>query len=277
MKAGTTWLHQQLVSHEEIHFCPEKEIHYFADPDGHNYMSLHGRVDRFQQVARNLNPEKLSAHVQCNLSWYATKYLAREINDDWYSSLFDLRKERKKPNAYCADFSNLYCNLNSSSWEHVRRVASHVRAIYTMRHPAKRLWSQLKFSYEFGGKAHELDSLKADDYKAFLSDAGTVAHSDYSSVVENLKQHLDDSEVKFFFFENFRDKPQESLKDIEDFLGIGHLHYSESKLNKRINPSQTRNVPESFQHAVTKIHMRQIELLDKHGLEVPSSWLQPSG
>lgn len=34
MKVGTTWLYGQLKDHPDIHFTPEKEIHYFANKVG---------------------------------------------------------------------------------------------------------------------------------------------------------------------------------------------------------------------------------------------------
>lgn len=272
MKAGTTWLHQQLAGHPGILFCPEKEIHYFADSDCKSYMSLAGRVARYQQVVRNLNPDRLNAHVQNNLAWYASTYLAPCVDDTWYESLFKIPASGKKGARYVADFSNLYATLDQDRWAHVRKVAKSLRVMYTMRHPAKRLWSQLKFSYEFSGRASELQDLSDGDVKVFLTDAGNLAHADYATVVEQLRSYLKEDELRFFFFEDFRSDPVKSLAAIEGFLEIEPQIYQDDRLGKRVNPSQTMAVPESFASGVEKIHQQQIERLTLLGLEVPKSW-----
>lgn len=275
MKAGTTWLHQQLAGHGDIHFCPEKEIHYFADPHAKSYMALGGRVGRYQQVVRNLKAERVNPHVQRNLAWYASTYLAPEVDDAWYESLFTMRAPPKAKARYVADFSNLYATLDARGWAHVRRVARNVRALYTMRHPARRLWSQLKFSYEFSGRGAQLASLGPDDFDAFMNNPHNIMHADYARAVEGLRAVLAPEELAFYFFEDFRGKPIQTLRSIETFLGIKEHAYREDKLNAQINPSQDMKVPPAFAQAAEQVRIDQIEKLTALGFTVPQAWHTP--
>ena len=275
MKAGTTWLHQQLAGHPQIHFCPEKEIHYFADPNGQSYMSLAGRVSRYQQVVRNLTPERINPHVQRNLIWYGSTYLAPTVDDDWYAGLFELRPPTKKAARYMADFSNLYATLDAEGWDHVRRVARSVRVLYTVRHPAKRLWSHLKFSYEFSGRGAELPYLTDVDFKAFLDNPNNIMHADYARAVDRLRDVLSPDEVRFYFFEDFRSSPIETLRSIEQFLAVDPQPYREDKLQARINPSRELTVPAVFADAAERLRVEQIAALTDRGFTVPDAWHTP--
>lgn len=275
MKAGTTWLHQQLAGHRDIHFCPEKEIHYFADPQAKSYMALGGRVGRYQQVVRNLKAERVNPHVQRNLAWYASTYLAPQIDDAWYESLFTMRPPPKAQARYVADFSNLYATLDVHGWAHVRRVARNLRVLYTMRHPAKRLWSHLKFSYEFSGRGAELANLGRDDFDSFMNNPNNIMHADYARAVTSLRAVLEPGELAFYFFEDFRGKPIETLRSIEMFLGVSEQAYRDDKLSAQINPSQSLAVPPAFAEAAEKVRVDQIEKLTALGFTVPQAWHDP--
>ena len=276
MKAGTTWLHRQLATHPQIHFSPEKEIHYFADPKGQSYMSLAGRLERYQRVVRNLNPDRINPHVQRNLAWYADPYLAPQVDDAWYRRLFDMRPPRKQNAPWVADFSNLYATLDDAGWDHVHRVAREVRAIYTMRHPSERLWSNLKFSYEFSGRGDALDTLSEAEFAAYFDDHGTRAHADYAGIVEGLRARLGEK-VAFFFFEDVRARPEATLRGIEAFLGLDAHGYREDALTAQVNPSRRMAVPAGFAGRAEAIRADQVTRLTALGLDVPQSWHVPLG
>lgn len=277
MKAGTTWLHRHLAGHPEIHFSPEKEIHYFADPEGRSWMSLPNRLARYQRVVGNLRAERLNPHVQRNLGWYASHWLAPEINDDWYRRLFEIRPPRKAKARYMADFSNLYVMLDADGWARVASVAREVRAVYTLRHPSERLWSQFKFSYEFAGRAAELETIGAPEIDAFFADPGTQGIADYAGSIKKLQTCLPEGHLKVSFFENFRTDPLESLRSIETFLEIAPHSYRAELLEGRINPSQERAVPGRFIAQAEEIRHAQMAELRAMGFRLPSEWDQPLG
>lgn len=272
MKAGTTWLHQQLAGHPDIQFCPEKEIHYFADPDGKAWMSRQGRLERYQRIVRNLQPERLSAHARRNLAWYPRVYLSEAVSDDWYVSLFEDPPANKKNTVYKADFSNLYATMPITHWSRVRSVAGNVRAIFSMRHPAERLWSSLKFHYEFIGNTAELDRFEAEDYSRFLDDPNTREHSNYAGAIERLHSVLNKKELEVFFFEDFREEPLRELRRLEAFLDISPGDYAEDRFGKKVNKSEARSVPKAFAEAANRIHEQQCNRLVSMGYTLPESW-----
>ncbi len=275
MKAGTTWLHRHLAGHPGIHFSPEKEIHYFADPQAQNYMSLPHRLGRYQQVVRNLKAERMNPHVQANLAWYARHYLAPEVSDTWYEGLFADRPPRKAAAPWVADFSNLYAVLDAAGWAHAHRLAREVRAVYTLRHPGERLWSALKFSYEFAGRADALPGLGDADYDAFLDDPGTLAHADYAGAIQGLRRHLPQTGLIVLFMEETLARPLETLRRIEGFLDLDPHAYREDALQSRVNPSRKLAVPGHFADRANRIAADQIARLTDMGFALPDSWHVP--
>jgi hypothetical protein len=275
MKAGTTWLHRQLAGHADIHFCPEKETHYFADPRGQSWLSLENRLARFKRVVGNLPAGRINPHVRRNLAWYAEHWLTPQVCDAWYEGLFDGRLPHKAKAHYLADFSNLYATLDAQGWSHVCKIAQDVRAVYTLRHPSERLWSQFKFSYEFAGRSAEFEEVGPAEIDAFFADPLTQSIADYASSIERLRNYLPDGHVKVCFFEDFRSSPLEALRDLEVFLGLASHPYRDEALERRINPSQIRTPPPRFIAQSEAIRRDQIVRLSGLGFDLPVAWHQP--
>jgi hypothetical protein len=118
MKAGTTWLYEQLRDHPEIYFTPEKEIHYFANAIGiENQLNHRNRILKLKALMERTakgNPTFIAQHLD-EISWYVNYAKQREISNDWYVRLFEDSADK-----VCADFSNLYCQMGQDGWDNVR-------------------------------------------------------------------------------------------------------------------------------------------------------------
>ncbi len=97
------------------------------------------------------------------LAWYYG-YINPGINESWYFNLFRDHGNEK----YVADFSNTYAFIDEEGWKTVRRVCENVKVLYTLRDPAKRLWSHIKFHIKFTGKQINFEEWTSKDYSDFL-------------------------------------------------------------------------------------------------------------
>ena len=89
MKAGTTWLYDQLKEHPQVYFTPEKEIHYFEQVTGNsNPLSHQKRREKMIQVIAQKNPAYVSEHLD-RIQWYLNYGSDKNINDSWYERLFE--------------------------------------------------------------------------------------------------------------------------------------------------------------------------------------------
>lgn len=268
IKAGTTWLFSQLADHPDIFFSREKEIHYFAHmhlPD--KPLSRETRARRFKDFAASVNEKGNIDITRRIVLWYGN-YLDEPVNDRWYINLFCFRGRQK----YCADFSNLYALLPPEGWDHVHKVARNVRVIYTMRDPLKRLWSHTRFHMQFIGKVDQLSNWSRSDYQAFLKLPHVEAHTHYADIISRMRSSLNEDELRVYFFESFRGRPVDMLRDVENFLGVRNKVFAQDKLDQKVNAAVEVPMPEFFADLCRPILDREYEKLAKLGLTIPPDW-----
>ena len=270
MKAGTTWLYSLLERHQQIQFTPEKEIHFLAanysNPaflsDAHRQHRASTRLDRINQ----LKPERQERIRR----WYQERYLHQALSLEWYLNLFEPASKRQGWNA---DFSNLSALINADGWTRLRAdINAEIRALYILREPCERLWSQFKFSRKIKADLDESDLI--DQTKAFLSSRQVAQHSNYCRNLDAVRTGLGPEQVKVVFFDAIANEPEHLLASIEAFLEISTKdHSSHPNLHRAINTTAANSPPQSFQNLCTPIVEREVEGLKERGIHVPSAWV----
>jgi len=270
MKAGTTWLYSLLERHPQIHFTPEKEIHFLAhhykDPaclnDAHRQHRASTRLSRIDQ----LKPERQDKIRR----WYQERYLHQPTTLEWYFNLFDPASRRRIWNA---DFSNLSALIDADGWRRLQaEIKADVRAIYILRDPCDRLWSQFKFSRKIAGALDGQDLI--DQSEAFLSSRQVELHSAYCNNLDAVRAGLGAQQVKVVFFDAIAQQPEQLLRSIEQFLEISSKDYSSHpNLHRAINTTAANTPPPSFRHLCRPIVEREVKGLRERGINVPSTWL----
>lgn len=252
MKAGTTWLYENLKNHSEISFTPEKEIHYFANKDGiENQLDHRNRILKLRDVIRKLsdgNPKFIAENLSL-LSWYLEYAKPSQTSNDWYTSLF----EEVNENIYCADFSNLYCQMSDEGWNNVYRTASNVKVIYTLRDPEKRLWSHYKFHHKWIGKENDVLDDGFDLFKETLTKSWFINNVDYSGNYKKLLRGVKHGDVKLLYFEDFRADPQSEINKVCDFLNISRIKINLQSGAKKVNSTKDIPMPKDWEIYAKKI------------------------
>ena len=269
MKAGTTWLYSLLERHPQIHFTPEKEIHFLA----HHYLDKkHLTEDHRQHRAQarlskigNLRPER----QELIRSWYNDQYLNGALSLTWYQNLFSGNQGRPGWNA---DFSNLSALIKAEGWKRLRAdISKEVKAIYILREPCERLWSQYKFS----GKSHE--NINPAEFEQqieqFLSNPAVNVHSQYCRNLDAVCEGLGQQNVKEMIFDDIQNQPEALLASVEQFLEIpARDHSSHNNLKRRINTTADQAPPAVFRQRCAPIVARELNGLLARGIEVPRRW-----
>lgn len=260
MKAGTTWLYTQLKDHPDIYFTPEKEIHYFANVVGiENQLSYRNRLLKFKEKIEQYhdkNAKEIAKNMD-ELFWYAVYARPERISNEWYESLFQLNKSKK----YSADFSNLYCQMDSNGWENVRKVAKNIKVIYTLRDPLERLWSHYKFHMKWVNREDEALDAGFENFKDLLEKHWFWINAEYADNYKRLKENLNDDELMILYFEDFRADPTKMLLEIQKFLGIRELLPQEEMLKKKVNTTKDFDLPiEWYEYMRTKLKPLAFEM-----------------
>lgn len=270
MKAGTTWLYTVLDCHPELHFSPEKEIHYFYS----RYVdaAILSERRRLENVRNRylfrFNPENANIdRIRHNLHWVAA-YLGRPVDDFWFRNLFHLRPHQK----YACDFSNLNALLPGEAWPQIEAQCERLRVLYTMRDPLKRLWSHTKFHLEFSGQADKLDTWRAEDFDVFVRKPFIWDNAEYGRILGRLRRGLRQENWMGLFYEDLHTDQRGKLKEIEDFLGISHYSYPDAIMKRRVNKSIRRPMPEFFPELFARDIARIKGEVEAEGFAIPESW-----
>ncbi|MDD5275476.1 MAG: sulfotransferase [Methylovulum sp.] len=260
MKAGTTWLYKQLEAHPHIRFTPEKEIHYFSHINELGHKLDHAkRLEKLERVIARGAKENL-------VNWYKRYALPEELNDDWYSALFDGLPKK----AYCADFSNQYSLLPEKSLEQIQKIAADVKVIYTLRDPLARLWSHVKFQYKFVGDEHRVDDIDVTEFKRMINKTWFWENTRYVDNYDRLVRVFGKDNVKLLYLEDFIAFPQGSLWNIEKFLHIKHIEFKADAANAKVNKTKELAMPEQWEKIAKRKLLPIYQELYARGLNHPS-------
>jgi hypothetical protein len=251
MKAGTTWLYEQLKHQPYIVSTPEKEIHYFEHVSGKsNPIPFNKRREKLIQFLADKNAAFVAQNLD-KIQWYLHYGRQENINDEWYKKLFGNHAEDNR--LYCADFSNLYALLQHKGWQRVKQNCNNLKVMYTMRDPISRVWSHYKFHMAFIGKEDAILSEGEEAFIQMLEKDWFWLHAEYTQVLSNLERFLKEDEYRIFYFEDFRNDPQSSLDDLMSFLNLPNFKLPK-KAEAPINKSKELTMPQEFRNiALTKL------------------------
>ena len=244
MKAGTTWLYEQLKDHPEIYFTPEKEIHYFANVTGlENQLSHRNRIIKLLGIMNRYaqqNPSFIASRV-AEIEWYSHYAKKEELDDAWYVKLFE-----NSGRAICADFSNLYCQMQTSGWDRVRRVCRRVKVVYTLRNPIERIWSHYKFHLKWTGQENLVLANGFEEYRRTLEKPFFWNNVRYATNIRRLRENLKERELKILYFEDFRAEPERLVEEVQDFVDVNKIPPNPSILNLKINSTNEIEMPNEW-------------------------------
>jgi hypothetical protein len=269
MKAGTTWIYSVLERHPELFFTFEKEIHYFyarhVNPD---CLSEARRMENATRQYLRFEGSRLGPHrARLRLLWIAN-YLDGPLSDAWYRNLFFLQRGQ----SYACDFSNLHALLPEEAWAEIRRKAARLRVLYTLRDPARRLWSHVKFHLKVTGQSDRLDQWSPRELERFARSPFIWENAEYGESLRRLRRALDPSELHVASYETIRSDPLGFIRPIEAFLGLAPGDYPADVLNREVNSTDRRPPPAEFLARFEPDFRRIAREVREAGFAVPESW-----
>jgi hypothetical protein len=269
MKAGTTWAYQMLDRHPDIFFSFEKEIHYFyAAYVDRSVLSERNRLTNVRDKYLRIDPERNHASGLRNKLHWAANYLDGPVDDIWYRNLFVFRRAER----FAADFSNLYALLPAEGWRRIAGRVGELRVLYTMRHPVKRLWSHVKFHLAVTGKSGDLDVWGPSDFRDFARRPFIWDNAEYGHALRRMREGLPDGALKPAFYETIHADRSAFLADIEGFLGLPPHDYPAGLIDRPVNTTAARPMPEFFPDLFRKDFRRICDEVEAEGLALPESW-----
>ncbi len=269
MKAGTTWIYDALHRHPDIHFCREKEIHYFfarhLNPD---ILSDKARMRRAKAYLA-FDPEVSAPKVlQKRVRWTAN-WLDGPVDDDWFNNLFLHRGDAR----WVAEFSNLTALLPEQAWADLHARTGKLRVIYTLREPLDRLWSHVRFHLKMQKASAKLEEWSLDELEDHIRHGGDyLDHSNYVAAIARMQAALPRDCLRVDFFDRIPADPTGFIADIVRFLDLPPDDLPGDVIGRVVNPSPPRAMPDGLAERFADDVAAQVEGLKDLGLTPPRSW-----
>lgn len=278
-KAGTTWLYEYLARSPEVHFSPNKELHYFDGIAGRARLSLQIRIDIVRKMAAKLDADtgKLDRKALRQLRQTANLlniYTGEEgggarRHGPYLNYLLAGRRGQK----VVADITPSYATLDA---EHFADMASIGRAkfLFILRDPVARMWSQIRMGTAWHlprGFTPEDHAAACRKHAETLFESGRIhklERADYARTMAELERAVPEERRLYVFYEDIFDG--DAVTRICDFIGIRPLP---ADTDTRVNEGSSVPLPDDLRAAFRAAFEPQYQAMSaRFGDALPARW-----
>ncbi len=277
-KAGTTWLHDYLSASDQVHFSPNKELHYFDVRAGRADLALELRLDLLRKQVERLVVEggrmrapqlrRLRETVDL-LSIYTGPEKGRGRHTPYLRYLLKGRKAQP----VVGDITPAYAVLDAAHFADMASIGQ-AKFIFLLRDPIARMWSQIRMAV----RVEQGEDLAPDvmarlcaERAQLLIDSGRLRgleRADYLRTMSELESAVPAGRILYVFYEELfsGDGPRR----ICDFLGIPALPAESAR---RVNEGVSVPLPEPVRAAFRAAFAPQYDgLRARFGTRLPARW-----
>jgi hypothetical protein len=218
-KAGTSWLHTNLLYHPDVFAPPIKEISYFsslyvegASQDSYQHRVVQTRDARewWEKHGRPIEKKILQLEM-------IDSFASPQLSDAWYRAIY----RNAGVDQIGIDVSPAYSIAPREAIRHALSLNPNVRVIVLLRDPVERALSHalMLLPRSSGEASRALLSLVESDVFMTLA-----AYSDYATWLQRWMGMVDRSRILIEFLPNIARNPFLSLKRICNFIGVPYHH-----------------------------------------------------
>jgi hypothetical protein len=279
-KAGTTWLHSMLSTHEEIWLPHLKELHYFdrkfpikqisntaSRRPGRGVITRH-IATRLRRFDASKLIERLSIRRFGDLTW-EFRYLFGDWNDEWYASLFDNARGR-----LAGEITPAYSCLGETAISHVHSLMPNAKLILLLRDPIDRAWSHAKMDLSRAARrtAEQIDD---SQYVAHFNGSASRLRGDYLGTIRRWQVRFPENQLFLGFYDEILSNPEELLLRILQFLGVSASERNiPCQVHARVNPGQPVPIPLQLHQHLAALYIDDLRELAKQFGSYPCRWLE---
>jgi len=241
-KSGTTALYYYLKQHPEIYMSPIKEPNYFAKDINVDLFREDYKREALIDTKKYFSKSKLKElHLAFITNFEDYLQLFREVNNE-------------KAIGECSN-SYLYSKVAAKE---IRKLIPNVKIIMILRNPIERAYSHYLMNLR-DGRTSEKDFIKevlADFNKSYKGWGISHLYIELGLYYEQVKRYLESfprQNVKIILYENFKNYPEEILKEIFEFLNVDKNYLP--NLGQKYNVSAIPKYPK-FNQIVKKVYIR---------------------
>lgn len=247
-KAGSSWLHDMLAGHPEVHFREIKELHYFSMFDFGIVEQRRRKVTRLRDKARArlpLVPAAKRARIE-KVQRTRDAYLALcDIGKvDAAAYLAFLHDGIGPETKLVGEVTPAYSNLSVDRLKYMATIAPRTKFVFIMRDPVARLWSHVRMlalRHVDGDGQGAMTTTVADILDRSLAGEvpGILERGDYPAIIARLRQAVPSEDLLIIYYEEMFSP--ECVDRICTFLGIApHTFDPDRQVHKGIPVEMTR-------------------------------------
>ena len=280
-KAGTTWLHSYLSRAPEMHFSPNKELHYFDVRAGHGALTLTNRIDVLHRLADRLDPASghldLGTVERINALTALMRIHAGAPGDPGdpsrHDAYLDYLTRGRTDQRLIGDITPAYAVLDRTQFADMASIGE-ARFVFVMRDPVARMWSQIRMAavaQDGAGTSSEALSAACRARLDHLEGTGRlprVERADYLRTMRELEAAVPAGRILYVFFEDLFEGG--ATRQICDFLGIAHIPPGEVP---KANEGAHLDLPADVETRLRRAFARQYDgIRARFGDRVPACW-----
>lgn len=260
-KAGTSWLHWNLLYHPQTAMPPQKEINFiYPDlielqkeklPKWLAYSTLRYQFTRWIQARKNKDKISLIKWFRQYVTWYK-HYEAAPRTLEEYVSLFP-----KYHGKVTGDISPAYADMPDFKISELARALPKTKIIYLLRNPIERAWSQFKMDYP------QASTMQAQEILQLMQEQGGIyEHSYYSEKLDKWENYFP-GQIKIWFYDQLCQNPKELYLEICNYLDIPPTtEFYVNKIQKKIFEGPLFSMPSCVREYLSEIFHSEINLLN---------------
>lgn len=275
-KAGTSWLYQHLLAHEECHFRSIKELHYFTMTEPR----------QFERAIKVLDAKMAAMQARIDVAEAGkTKWLQRQLADlaEWR---LVLERRATDLDAYrgfvtkgaegarlVGDVTPAYALMPVERLRALLQVAADTRVLYLIRDPLARLWSHVRMiaartaaASGFERAAHDLvGRITSGDLSG--EGQGIVDRGDYAAIIPKLETVFAGKKLMVQFQEELMTPA--GVSRLSDFLGITP---ASAALEKRVHEGRALALDEGMKARALVWLRPQYDFVASRFPVLPEAW-----
>ncbi|MCB0395439.1 MAG: sulfotransferase [Flavobacteriales bacterium] len=271
MKAGTTWLYEQLKQHPEVWLPPVKQINYFDEKEeglsDHWYSKIFSRKEKYRRLRWRFKNRLYLSYKSGNwkhLRWDVRYFLGKR-NDAWYRKLF-----LPEGNRISGDVTPDYSALSEETVNSIAKAYPHVKILLILRNPAERLWSHLRMV--LGDVELQENTSNIDVWKRAIERAS--AFGNYHDIIERWSKAFGKDRFHIYYYDDLALQPDVLLNRICADLNIAPMP-KDIDLTRVFNKGDERMPPGKLRAMISE-HCRavldQLVPLELPGKNIIQQW-----
>lgn len=277
-KAGTSWLHQHLLTHPEVWVPPQKELHYFDRSTAYpspNDLATSSPFARLLGAQPWERPQlwdgcgklvlALRARNPDRVTWVLRRYFGH-YGDRWYQSLF----HEAAAAAVTGEITPAYAILEPHDVARMHALNPSLRLILMLRHPVDRAWSAIRFAIHKGRPYAATEP--ADRIIQRLRWPAMRTRGDYERTLDVYLEHFDRRQVLIGFYDAITADARGLLDDVAAFLGIAPFTDAMIDSGTRVNPSVQAEMPAPVREFLVETYTPMIERLAERLGSYAAQW-----